>query len=72
MQYIFRAMNDIADASCNITGLPGTKQKNAEPHKLVALLGKFFETAERTIDEAVKRSKSGATQIFYVGGHRRC
>eukprot|EP00959_Pyramimonas_sp_CCMP1952_P110603 2313804-Pyramimonas_sp.AAC.1 len=38
----------------------------------MALLGPFFETAERIIDEAVKRSKTGATHIFYIGGgHRR-
>eukprot|EP00959_Pyramimonas_sp_CCMP1952_P355168 7439693-Pyramimonas_sp.AAC.1 len=34
----------------------------------MALLGPFFETAERMIDEAVNRSKTGAIQIFYVGG----
>eukprot|EP00959_Pyramimonas_sp_CCMP1952_P310236 6492936-Pyramimonas_sp.AAC.1 len=66
-------MNDISDGiNCNIMGLPGTQNNNAEPQVLISVLGPFFETAERKIDEAVKRTKTGAIQIFYVGGdHRR-
>eukprot|EP00959_Pyramimonas_sp_CCMP1952_P120140 2511932-Pyramimonas_sp.AAC.1 len=66
-------MNDIADGNnFNVTGLPGAKQNNAEPHKLLALLCKFLETAERMIDAAVRRSKTGARHIFHVGGVQRC
>eukprot|EP00959_Pyramimonas_sp_CCMP1952_P366360 7673088-Pyramimonas_sp.AAC.2 len=58
-------MNDISDGSnCNIMGLPGTKQ-NGEPQVLIAVLGPFFQTAERMIDEAVNRSKTGAMQIIF-------
>eukprot|EP00959_Pyramimonas_sp_CCMP1952_P227125 4748899-Pyramimonas_sp.AAC.1 len=45
-------------------GLPGAKQKNAGPRRPLALLRTFFETAERMIDEVVKRSKTGAIQIL--------
>eukprot|EP00959_Pyramimonas_sp_CCMP1952_P153983 3221440-Pyramimonas_sp.AAC.1 len=38
----------------------------------MAILGPVFETAGRMIDEAVNRSKTGAIQIFNVGGDHRC
>eukprot|EP00959_Pyramimonas_sp_CCMP1952_P020661 435968-Pyramimonas_sp.AAC.1 len=71
MQYIFWSTSDIVDNDDRITGLPRAMQKNGEPRKLVALLGQFFETAERIIDEAVQRSKLGVIRIFYVAGAHR-
>eukprot|EP00959_Pyramimonas_sp_CCMP1952_P151912 3178377-Pyramimonas_sp.AAC.1 len=56
-QCVFWSMSDISDGSnFNLMGLTGTKKNDAQPRMLIALLGPFFETAERMIDEAVKRS----------------
>eukprot|EP00959_Pyramimonas_sp_CCMP1952_P224334 4690916-Pyramimonas_sp.AAC.1 len=40
------------------------EEEYAEPQVLIALLGPFCETAERILDEAVKRSKTGAIHIL--------
>eukprot|EP00959_Pyramimonas_sp_CCMP1952_P227534 4757749-Pyramimonas_sp.AAC.2 len=78
IHFVFWSFNDIADPGTynllgiRVEGKSGAPARPENPTMLAGALRPMLETADRIIDDAVKRSHDGTIEILYIGGDHRC